>query len=592
MQAETDRLVDDDLPGATASDAAQAATGRRVTAWGLTASDLLVLGLAGLMCVGANTSGFIIFWTPRAALLLVALGPALVTLAWLVALRDRAAVALAAFLAWAAISTATAPSPVSALLGDFGTDRTLLLVAAYCGTWALGRRLSERGQRVLPWVLLSGLALSVLVGALQATGAIRGPLAGYVEGRASGLTDSPIYLGPLAAAAAVLAVALTPALRRWYLMAPVVGYFVMAVNLSGTRVALGALVAGGALAARRLTRQQLMAVVAAAVIGFGVGSMLPTTGSVSQRVSADVSGEGVSGITPRLDAWKAAATALQDRPLTGYGPGQFLHATTPHLSLEFARSEGPERVFIDAHNVIVEIATTTGLIGLILFGWVVVSMARGARGPLAMFGLVVAFTWLLEPIAIYTAPLVLLALGAADVRLTEFRTARPVVRLTAVSAVSAALGTAAACALVIGDRAAFDFTDTGDVRHLTVAERWLPDYPELSDLRALGLSFEAQRTDDPATGEAAIRAATTTLDREDRRWDYWARLGEMQLQFDSPTAALGSFRTALDLYPWSERAWRGVAFSGIFGDDDDTFSEANEQLCLLGSPLCEPADEP
>lgn len=115
----------------------------------------------------------------------------------------------------------------------------------------------------------------------------------------------------------------------------------------------------------------------------------------------------------RLDGWKAAFTALQERPILGHGPGLFRHATTEHLTLEFARAEGPDRVFYDAHNVFVEYATATGLIGLALLVALVVMLARSTRGPLAVFAAAVSFTWLLEPASLHTASLVLLALGAA-----------------------------------------------------------------------------------------------------------------------------------------------------------------------------------
>src|SRR6478672_2663525 len=72
------------------------------------AGGLLVLGLP-------DVSGF--YWTPKAALVLVALIPGLVALTRLVVARERAAIAAAAFLGIAALATLLSPSPLLSLVG-------------------------------------------------------------------------------------------------------------------------------------------------------------------------------------------------------------------------------------------------------------------------------------------------------------------------------------------------------------------------------------------------------------------------------------------------------------------------------------------
>ena len=127
-----------------------------------------------------------------------------------------------------------------------------------------------------------------------------------------------------------------------------------------------------------------------------------------------------NGLGPRVQLWQAAIEAIGDRPLLGYGPGrtQARHVT-PRRSLTFARYEGPDVLFADAHNFLVEVLTTTGILGFAAFlAWLVLA-GRRARGPLAGFAVVGAMTMLVEPLNVGLTPLVLLALGAAGADAAE-----------------------------------------------------------------------------------------------------------------------------------------------------------------------------
>src|SRR3954469_15804778 len=110
------------------------------------AGGLLVLGLP-------NVSGF--YWTPKAALLLVALIPGLVALPRLVVARERAAIAAAAFLGVSALATVLSPSPLLSLVGLYIESSSLLFVAALVGSWALGRGLSAPAARALGSVVIA-----------------------------------------------------------------------------------------------------------------------------------------------------------------------------------------------------------------------------------------------------------------------------------------------------------------------------------------------------------------------------------------------------------------------------------------------------
>ena len=117
-------------------------------------------------------------------------------------------------------------------------------------------------------------------------------------------------------------------------------------------------------------------------------------------------------VSARGALWGNAVSAIEEQPLLGYGPGRFATAVSPHTSVEVARYTGGDVLYADAHNFVVEYATTTGLVGLLLlFGWLI-SAGRRARGPLVGFVIAVAMSMLLQPQYLGLTPLV----GSRSVR--------------------------------------------------------------------------------------------------------------------------------------------------------------------------------
>src|SRR4051812_48625643 len=129
------------------------------------AGGLLVLGLP-------NVSGY--YWTPKAALVLVALLPGLVALGRLIATGDRAAMAGAAFVAVAGVSTLLSPSPLLSVTGLYTEGTGLLFVAALVGAWALGRRLRPPATRVLGSVILAAAVANAVMCWMQMSSAFSG----------------------------------------------------------------------------------------------------------------------------------------------------------------------------------------------------------------------------------------------------------------------------------------------------------------------------------------------------------------------------------------------------------------------------------
>ena len=89
----------------------------------------------------------------------------------------------------------------------------------------------------------------------------------------------------------------------------------------------------------------------------------------------------------RLDNWRAGLGAFAERPLLGWGPGNYLAGTGGRLAADFARylpgkgtvNEGQDH----AHNLPLEEAATMGVVGLLawlaLWGWTAVVVVRAVR---------------------------------------------------------------------------------------------------------------------------------------------------------------------------------------------------------------------
>ena len=83
---------------------------------------------------------------------------------------------------------------------------------------------------------------------------------------------------------------------------------------------------------------------------------------------------------PRLMAWKAGALGVLDRPLFGWGPENYKNAFDLHFPPELFTSPVSEAWFDRAHNMIVDVGVTTGILGLAacsaLYGLAFASLLR------------------------------------------------------------------------------------------------------------------------------------------------------------------------------------------------------------------------
>jgi putative inorganic carbon (HCO3(-)) transporter len=500
-------------------------------------------------------------WTARAALLLllVAIGlPRLVPL--LRSEARRSAVAAIVFLGVATLATVLCPQPALSFFGLYNWGTGLLFVAALVGAWALGASVDGRGVDVVERALIAGVCVNAGVAVIQ--GAIvldAAPFTRY-EGRAAGLMSNPVHLATLSVAGLAL---LLPRVRtRPAVWGAATVFVAAAVELSGSRVALGLAIA---LAVFTIARGRREAVAGAAllglglVLGVGIGALGGATTGAG-RVQAG--GESV-GTAARFHVWESARHAIADHPVLGSGPGRFRAATSPSRTLALVHAEGADRVFFDAHNVVVEYATTTGLLGLAALAVWLALAGRRAAGPLVGFALLIGAMHLVEPQFVGTTPLALLALGMAG--RADVAPGRPV--LTGATVVLGLIAVVAGSRLLVGDfdldQAQLDFR-AGPAHD---AVRTLPPWPEPPELAAKIELYTSITTKSPAARAATLRWLAVAVQRDPTDPVAWSLQGESQLYFGDAAGAQHSFRHALQRDPWSVRALDGLANAALARGD-------------------------
>lgn len=80
-------------------------------------------------------------------------------------------------------------------------------------------------------------------------------------------------------------------------------------------------------------------------------------------------------VSRRLLVWRSTCDMITDRWLTGYGPGTFA-AVFPRYYPEQWRQQGLHLLFDSAHNGLLDLGASTGVLGLVACGWFVFRLYR------------------------------------------------------------------------------------------------------------------------------------------------------------------------------------------------------------------------
>lgn len=514
-------------------------------------SDVLAPAFVLSLGIGYSPALYHPFFAVRAAVLLLVVGPALFALV-VQARTDVLARLLLAFVGVAGFATAFSRHPWASLWGEPNWGTGLLFVAVAGGIWAWARTLTHRAVARCRLALFGAVLANVGIAVLQRIDAVPSILE---SARAFGVTGNPVHLGALCAATSVLVVRerrLDP-LGAIVIVAASIG-----VQLSGGRSALLLLVIGVGIVALRTRAIRTLAVLALlCASGIALASLLPGAAENQSATSRAVASESSGSTRIRVDIWEAGALAATERPLLGHGPGRFGAATSPLRSLAVARIGGDAR-FTDAHNIFVEVLTTTGFLGLLLFLLWSGRAAFAARGDWSGVALLLLGAHLLQPLSLTSTPVMALALGISCRRAAPATSVRERRGLLLFPLASAAAGALAAVALLSGEvqlqRGSVEF----DRAAVASAESLLPQTWSSAPLVALRVEgfYAAQ---DAAARPAAVAAARRAVQADPANDQAWVRLGDLEGVWGSRLEARQAYAAALQRNPWSLGALRGAA---------------------------------
>ncbi len=489
-----------------------------------------------------------------------------------------------AFLVAALLSTAMAPNVLFAFKGDVTGTPSWLFLALGIGWWAIGGTLSPGARRLLPWVLVAGFSVNAVIGVLQVVFDIQTGALATFSGRASGLMDNPVYFGTLGAGLSAwsLVRASDGDGRRWFALTFGLAF---ATGMSGSRVAtlvvvVTAIVVLSVVRTRRTAAHGVLAAVAVTVASAFTGAFTQT--STAARLST---GEGPG---QRLEIWRYGLSAFLDRPLLGWGPGHYGYATWPHYTFEFVR----DSAWVDElqpwtypHNLAVMLLTTTGVIGVALFGAFVVSNLRQTVDvPMAALAVGAAATYGLQPATVQTWPLVLLALGAATATRAHPDSASPRWLTSAAFAVGALLATY----VLVADYRIGAASERGDLEALESTAAWFPRDAAVAgfvanQMELAGVAFAPDRFDD------AVRWSQRSLDWAPESPMAHNEVAIRQYLAGDLDAMKASIDRAIEIQEWNPSARRLLVVYALATDDVEATEAAVADACALELPICEEA---
>ena len=555
--------------------------------------DLYVAGSVFLLLVAYSPALYAPFWSIRFALTVLLAGIGLPRLLPLLRTSGPsstrpAATAATAFLAIAVLAALTSGHLGASVLGLYNWGTGLLFVAGLVGAWAAAASAGPAGARLVERAFLGGALLNCVIGLVEGGVDLHSLSLPDYQGRAHGLLGNPVHLGAIAAAAVAVLVARSPGRTPHDVGWPLVGIGLAAgaIEVSGARSGLAVLGAVLLWTWLRRDRRWAGAATVAALAGIAIGvAILHAGGNAATGTASRLTQD--SGFTSRLGHWRAALPAIGHRPLLGAGPGRFGAATTSHVSFATARAELGNR-FADAHNLIVEYATTTGLLGVAgLLAWLALAVRRG-RGPLLGAALAILAVGLVEPQSVSTTPIAFLLLGASAAPLAPDplapdplapgplapgppapglltpsplgARARPA-RRRAEAALAAALAALAAVfgfRVVIGDWWLHETHLDLTIHEGREALRTLPPWPVSASLLATAYVFQSRAQADPALEATARHWYEVAASRDPSDPGLWADLADRELAGGLREAARQHYGKTLQLDPWSVRALNGL----------------------------------
>lgn len=335
----------------------------------------------------------------------------------------------------------------------------------------------------------------------------------------------------------------------------------VALGASGSRVAL---VAAAAWAAWALWRSAELG--SRAKLGIAVAVSVAVVAAVAAFASAEfLGGAGMASLGERPGMLRVTAAAVAARPLAGWGSEGYLAGGTAVTTPELFAS-GPAVVFrvgdTDPHNLLANVAVSTGLLGLALFAWAAFELVREWRArsragidvaPGVWGACMLGVVLLTAPLTVHVVPLLGVVLGVSLAPARKPVDAGP--RRTAGIALAAVLGLACTLLLVTA-LARFSAEEFGAANSPAAAPRVarlsavLGADAYLAYLSAMHWGYAAIA--DPAiAAERPDAAAISRATRLDAHSPFFALEQARTLRFyrESPEVVIAAYEKAIARYP-------------------------------------------
>ncbi len=378
-------------------------------------AEFAIYGIAGLIPLAViSTPAFLLYETPKVALLNILTLVAL--LAWVTAMLRKGAIQfrrppfmipILVYFGVYTVATVFSLSPVLSIFGIVDRSMGLINVANLVALYFLVFNILATGEQQMRCLkaLVWGSTLVALLGVLQYFGINPLDLLPYMKGERVGSTlGNPDYCTPVIVLALPVAVAFVLKRRYWYGL-PVVLLFLMLLF----SLPIHGLTGNWTINVSREGEAQAQP---------GISQAAGTLTTVA-----------VERVQVRKGLWEAGEKAALAHPVLGTGPNTYRDVFTVYEPLYYVR-EIPTFREDKAHNEYIEVAQSTGLVGLAAYLWTMgaailflaVRAWRNRKGPDAVFvaAIVVgaigylAYTFLLfHTIAAYAVFWVLLGVGGA-----------------------------------------------------------------------------------------------------------------------------------------------------------------------------------
>jgi cytochrome c-type biogenesis protein CcmH/NrfG len=293
------------------------------------------------------------------------------------------------WLAWLGTNVAAAAvgaAPWLALVGAPNRDAGLIGLAISFGAFVLGASIGDDAV-VVRRVVRAAVVAAGVVGLLAIADRIGVPLPGLHgdTSRARSTWGSATFAaGHLVLVAPLAVVHLRAADRRWRRIGlAVTAMAAVGLILTSTRGAwLGALAAAvvlapalrrrgaGAIGASQRSRAGLPVV---ALVAAGVAAVVLAVVALAGPTLDRPTGGG------RVDLWRTTASVIAERPLLGSGPDTQRIVLPRGIDDRFERKHGSVELHDRAHDLVLDTAVTTGLVGVAALGWLLTSMGLDIR---------------------------------------------------------------------------------------------------------------------------------------------------------------------------------------------------------------------